>query len=143
MSRIINQPAGPATKDWASVGLPILAAGARATFTQPAAGANLCNVCTTITALLAANGSIGAAGTITVGLIDGASGTLNKYLWGPLTFGIPNVGGATNGVVNVPVFRIGSPNTAMTLEFTAGVANVVQSIDVGGTVMAAGVGMGV
>lgn len=144
MSRIIPQPAGTSARDWTmSSGQVPLAANVRATCTQPAAGVGLCNVCTSLTVLIAANASIGTASTISVGLIDGVSGTANKFIWGPLTFGIPNVGGATNGVVNIPVFRIGSPNTAMTLEFSGAVANAIESLDCSGTVMVAGVGLGV
>lgn len=108
------------------------AVNTKATITKAAAGANKRHVATSLTVSLTAGGTAPTANTVTVALIDGASGG-STYLWGPHTIGIPAVAGAMNGFV-VSLWAVGTANTAMTLEFSAAAgANTYESVSLEGT----------
>ncbi len=100
--------------------------------TVPASGLTR-NVCTGITVAIAGGTSAPAAKQVTVAVIDGASGDA-VYLWGPMPIAIPGLAGALNGFVCIPMFEIGTPYTAMTIEFSAaGGANTVEAVWMTGT----------
>lgn len=110
------------------------AANTKATITRPAAGAGHCNVCTGFQVMFVAGAAAPTAILLTVAVIDGASGG-TSYLWGPFPIGLPAVAGAVNGVVMPNLWLKGSPNTAMTLEFSAnGGSNTTESVSMAGTV---------
>jgi len=88
-------------------------------------------VATSITVTFTAGTSAPSANSITVSLIDGASGG-GTTLWGPHDISIPAVAGAMNGIA-LPCWIVGSANTAMTLEFSAaGGANTFESVTLTG-----------
>lgn len=105
------------------------AADTQATITRAAGGAGVVHICTSITAtLIAPAGSV--SGNVQINLRDGASG-LGTILWSQTFL----VGGATSvsaGVIGIALSGLqipGSPNTAMTLEFSAaGGANTLESV---------------
>lgn len=122
-----------AARVWNAQHAPV--ANTKATCTQ-AAAAGLRNVCRGITVMLVAGASAPTAASVTVALIDGASG-VTSYLWGPHAMGIPAVAGATNGVSR-PGRWVGSVNTPMTLEFSAaGGANTIESVSMEGETIGA------
>lgn len=91
------------------------------------------NVLTGLTVSVAAQGSAPAAGQVTVAVIDGGTGD-TTYLWGPMPISVPAVAGALNGFVVVPLFEVGTPYTAMTIEFSAASgANTIQGVWMTGT----------
>ncbi len=107
------------------------AANAQATITKASAGAGLRNICRQITVVWGAGASAPSPASVTVALIDGASGG-TSYLWGPMTVSVPAVAGAMNGIA-INCFKPGSVATAMTLEFSAGLgANTVESVSMDG-----------
>ena len=103
------------------------AANTQATIAKSAGAAGVRNVCTQITVTLAADTTAPAAVAATVNLIDGASGG-TTYLW-RARLSLPAVAGATNGIVVVPCWFVGTAATALTLEFAAaGGANTFQTV---------------
>ncbi len=105
--------------------------GAVAT-TVPASGLTR-NVCTGITVAIGGGALAPVAKQVNVAVIDGVSGA-TTYLWGPMPITIPAVAGALNGYVCIPMFEIGTPYTAMTIEFdAAGGANTVEAVWMTGT----------
>lgn len=138
--RIHPQPAGVTALDWsANSGA---APNVRPTTTQPAAGAALRNVCTSITVIASADGNTPSAGQVTVALIDGPSGGTN-IKWGPHPISIPAVAGSMNGIAKQPLWIPGSINTPMTLETSGALgAHVTLSVSMEGTICEAGVGAG-
>lgn len=126
-------PIDAATADfWHTSHAPV--ADTKATITKAAAGASVRNVCRQITVMLVAGTSAPAAATVTVALIDGAAGG-GTYLWGPARLSVPALAGATSGIA-IAVNKIGSANTAMTLEFSAAAgANTFQSVSMDGVTL--------
>lgn len=119
-----------AGSDWTQSHAP--AANTKATCTQAAAADGRRNVCTALTIALAGGASAPAAVNVTVRLIDGLTGG-TAYLW-QLTISLPAVAGSMNGAVRGPIWIVGSPNTPMTLEFSAaGGANTIESVSMEGT----------
>lgn len=105
------------------------AAGSQATASQAAAGANLKNVATLV-CFSAGSTTAPALTALTVNLRDGATGAGTiKATWEII---IP----ATTGQNVVPfcttVNVIGSANTAMTLEYSASLANLIESVTLHG-----------
>lgn len=104
------------------------AAAAQATITQAAAGAGISNICNRISASLATVATAQAA-AVQLNLRDGATGA-GTILWSK-TFSC-----GTTAMVTVDVtglYIVGSPNTAMTLEFSAApVAGAFESVALGG-----------
>ena len=120
---------GSADDYWSAHHLP--AANTQATITKATAGAGIRNVCRSLTVILAAGATAPTAVNLSVALIDGASGG-TTYLW-RATISIPAVAGAVNGIA-IPVWKPGTANTAMTLEFSAaGGANTIESVSMDGT----------
>lgn len=118
--------------DWTKTHGP--AANTPATCTQAAAGAGKRNVCTGLTVMLVSNTVAPAAAAVVVRLIDGASGG-TTYLW-EMRLSLPATAGAASGAVRENLFIVGSPNTAMTLEFSAaGGANTFESVSMEGAVI--------
>lgn len=107
---------------------------AQATATQAAAGAGKRNYCTGLTVIAQAGGTAPTAATVTVALIDGPSGG-TTYLWGPIAIGVPNIAGAMNGAAPHGPW-VGSANTPMTLEFSAGLgSNTLEAVTFSGFVV--------
>jgi hypothetical protein len=100
----------------------------QATATQAAAGTGFRNVCRSISATLAA-GSTAQASALALNLRDGASGAGN-VLWSKQVI-LP-----VNGLWEVDLTGldiVGSPATAMTLEFSAaGAAGTFESVSMKG-----------
>lgn len=117
----------PEVGAWAKQHTP--AAATQATITQAAAGAGVRNVCKAITATVACAAT--AQTPINIVLRDGASGA-GTILWSAKLAAPAN----SAGVIAVAGLNIvGSPNTAMTLEFGgAGVANSEQTVSMSGFV---------
>lgn len=116
---------------WSAVHAPavnVLASASRA-----AAGAGLVNVCRSITATVAA-GAAPAAVQLDVVLRDGATGA-GAIIWqGALA--LQGVAGASDKLHASGLYIPGSPNTAMTLEFTAaGGLNTFERVTLGGFVL--------
>lgn len=136
--RLRIQNGSETANDWRQNHAP--AANTQATCTQgavstaiAAAGPGSRNVCTGITVAVAGGATAPVAAIASVALIDGVSGG-TTYLWGPMPIAVPNVAGALNGYVVIPMFEIGSPNTAMTLEFSgAAGANSTEAVWMTGT----------
>lgn len=100
-----------------------------ATISQGAA-AGLRHVCTGFVAVLG-NGAVAAAGTGTCNLRDGATGA-GTLLWS-MDFAIPAVAGSLQVISVSGLNIVGSTNTAMTLEFTAGGgANTSEKVNICG-----------
>lgn len=119
---------GLAGNAWTAHHLPAVAT--QATATKAAAGAGVRNVCTSITVVFAAGTAAPAVQQLSVSLIDGASGG-TTYLWRAY-ISLPATAGAVNGIT-LQLWRPGSPNTAMTLEWSAaGGANTFQSVSMAG-----------
>lgn len=115
-----------AATDWSLTHEP--GVNAQATKTRQAAGPDTRNVCTGLTASFAATGTAPSAVNVQLRLIDGGTGGA-RVLWA-MTISLPAVAGAMNGVVRENFWRQGSPNTAMTFEFSAaGGAFTIQTID--------------
>lgn len=134
MSRTRTTPAGEPYIDWNPAPSSAPAANAQATATQAAAGLGKRNVCTGFAVSLVAGAVAPTAATVTVAVVDGASGSV-AYLWGPFRLAIPAVAGAVNGIARSGLWLQGSPNTQMTIEFSgAGGANVFESVVMEGTV---------
>lgn len=128
--RIRVQGSSEQTTDWTASHAP--AANTQATATRAAAGLLTRNICTGITVVIVGGAIAPTALTLTVRLIDGASGGAS-YLW-QAAMSVPAVAGAVNGICRQPVWIVGSPNTSMTLEFSvAGGANTVESVSMEGT----------
>jgi hypothetical protein len=100
-----------------------IATGSQATKTLAALGAGKRYICTSATFSLAASISL-ALSTIGVGIIDGASGA-STFLWR----GVMSVGstGIQPLVVN-GLWLVGSDNTALTVEFSAGVTSAAECV---------------
>lgn len=121
--------------DWVAGHSP--AVSTQATATRAAAGAGIRNVCTGVTITFCATSTAPTATQLNVALIDGPSGGAN-YLWGPIPISLPAVAGAMTGITRVGMWRMGTANTAMTLEFSgAGGANTIQAVDMEGTTIGA------
>lgn len=120
---------GIAENDWATSHAPVV--NTQATCTRAAAGVGKRNVCTALTVMLCAGATAPTAVQVTVRLIDGGAGG-STYLW-QAHLSLPAVAGASTGIVLVPVWFKGSPNTAMTLEFSAAAgANTFESVSMEG-----------
>lgn len=115
--------------DWSVISVPI--ANTQATASKGAGGAGVRHVCTSITAILAADTTAPGAASVIVNLIDGASGG-GVYLWrGRLA--LPATAGETREIVISGLNIFGTANTAMTLEFSAaGGANTFESVTLTG-----------
>lgn len=100
------------------------AAGSQASASQAAAGAGLKNVATTICFSASATAAP-ALTALTVNLRDGASGA--GTIKATFQVAIPATTGQSVVPFCTPVIVIGSANTAMTLEFSAGLANLIES----------------
>ena len=118
-------------QNWKAAHFP--AANTQATITRAAPGAGLRNVCQGITVIATAGASAPTAAIVNVALIDGASGG-NTYLWGPFPIALPAVAGAMNGIARSALNIEGSPNTAMTLEFSVALgAFTTEAVQMEGT----------
>jgi len=115
---------------WAQGHLP--AANTQATTTKAAPGAGLRNVCTGITATIAASAAPAAVVALVV-LRDGATG-VGAVLWADYV-ALTAVAGAVSKI-NLSGLRIrGSANTQMTLEFAlAGGANTLEVVSMQGAI---------
>lgn len=110
------------------------AADTKATISRAAAGAGHCNVATGLTVMYVAGAAAPTAKTLSVAIIDGDTGG-TTYLWGPVALSIPAVAGAVNGIALSSLWIKGTPNTKMTIEFSAaGGPNTVESVSLSGTV---------
>ena len=119
--------------DWSVPSNP--GANVVATATRPASPAPQLaesrHVCTSITAVFTAGATAPTAATATVNLRDGASGA--GTILASFTIGVEATAGRTTLLELCALEIIGSPNTAMTLEFTAaGGANTFQSVTLTG-----------
>lgn len=121
----------PVTSHWSVAHTP--GANAQATITQATAGIGKRNVCTGVTITFVAGATAPTAVAREVYLIDGAAaGTVYKF---KTTLGCPAVAGVTSGVARTGVW-VGSPNTAMTLEFeSAGGINTIESVAMEGFIV--------
>lgn len=118
---------------WSAHHVP--AANTRATITRAAQAAGIRNVCTWLTVKLVAGATAPTAVNVSFSLIDGASdGT--TYLW-RATVSLPATAGADNGVALSNLWLPGTAAIGMTLEASAaGGANTIESVSMGGTVIA-------
>lgn len=130
MARTRIAPPRAITADWTQVHAP--AANTQATCTQAAAGPETRNVCTGLTVTLAAGATAPTAGTLTVALIDGDSGG-SVALW-KTVIAVTATAGSQVTIARSGLWVQGSPNTAMTLEFSdAGGGNTLESVAMEGT----------
>lgn len=110
-------------------------ANTKATITKASGGVGVRNICTHLTVALAAGSTAPAAVQVTVALIDGSTGG-TTYLWGPTVLSLPATAGAVSAFVVGMCWKVGTANTAMTLEFSAaGGANTIESVSMDGTVI--------
>ena len=120
--------------DWVVSSAP--AVNTVATTTQaaspaPAGGQGTRHVCTSITAIFAAGTAAPTAAVGTVNLRDGASGA--GTILASFSIGVEATAGRTTLLELTGLEIIGSPNTAMTLEFTAaGGLNTFESVTLTG-----------
>ena len=123
---------GATDEDWTAGHTPA-SADTLATCTKAAVSRRR-NVCTGITVTLAAGASAPTAVNVAAYLVDGATaGT--TYLW-QSRLSLPAVAGATTGITHLPCWIVGSPGTAMTLEFSAKAgSNTLESVSMEGTVL--------
>jgi len=114
---------------WAVTHAP--AANTQASASKAAGGANVCHVCTAVSARIVGGTTAPAAVTATLNLRDGASGAGNVLQsW---TLALAGAIAAKDEVVLTGLRIVGSPNTAMTLEFAAaGGANTFESVNFSG-----------
>lgn len=102
-----------------------------ATASIAAGGAGVRNVCTGLTAVIAATATAPTAVNVIVNLIDGATGG-TTFLW-RMTLSLPATAGETRGVTRSGLWLPGTTNTALTLEFSAaGGANTIESVSLEG-----------
>ena len=104
------------------------AAGTKATVTQAAAGAGIRNVATQVCFSAGAT-TAPVLTALTVNLIDGASGGAAKVTFQVV---IPAATGQSVLPFCTPVNLVGTANTAMTLEFSAGLSNLIESVSLQG-----------
>lgn len=135
MANIVNLLSDPGTSEtvavnyWAVNHVP--ATATQATITQAAPGAGLRNVCKGITVSVAAGAS--AQTPVIAVLRDGATGA-GPILWACALSAAANF----CGTISVEVDIKGSPNTAMTLEFTAaGVTASQETVAMSGVIAGA------
>src|SRR5258707_4318870 len=107
--------------------------GAQATASQPASpapagGQGTRHVCTSVSATLVAAAATAAQATLN--LRDGATGA--GTILGSWVLAVPGVIGSCTVLPLDSLEIIGSPNTAMTLEFAAGVATQFESVTLTG-----------
>src|SRR6266436_6832868 len=116
--------------DWSVTSNP--GVGAQATATRPASPApplaDSKHVCTSVTATLVAAAATAAQGT--VNLRDGATGT--GTILGSWVLAVPATIGSCIVLSIDSLEIIGSPNTAMTLEFSAAIATQFESVTLTG-----------
>jgi hypothetical protein len=105
------------------------AAGSQATASQAAAGALIKNVATAV-CFSAGSTTAPALTALTVNLRDGATGA-GTIKW-TMEVIIPASTGQNVAPFCAPVNVIGSANTAMTLEFSASLANLIESVSLQG-----------
>lgn len=105
------------------------AAGSQATASQAAAGTNIKNVATNI-CFSAGSTTAPALTALTVNLRDGATGA--GTVKATFEIIIPATTGQNVVPFCTPVNVIGSSNTAMTLEFSASLANLIESVTLHG-----------
>jgi hypothetical protein len=114
--------------DWSAVSTPAVGSAASA---SKAAVPGMMHVCTSITVGWIVTALLLAGVTATVNLRDGASGA-GTILWSlPLGIGLLPVGSSVPLVITGLTIQ-GSVNTAMTLEFVAGVASTQMSVTLAG-----------
>jgi len=120
--------------DWAVTSAPAVntvASASRPASPAPAGAVGARHVCTSIIALIRGGTTIPAAFQATVNLRDGASGA--GVILASFTLVLAAAVAAQDGIVLSDQEIIGSPNTAMTLEFTAaGGANTFESVTLTG-----------
>ncbi len=115
---------------WSGIHVP--AANTQATATVATLGSNYRFVCTGLTVILTAGASAPSANTVTVSLIDGDSGG-TTYLWRAV-LGVTATAGLLSGIARSGMW-IGSPNTDITLEFSAAAGtNTLESVSFEGYV---------
>ncbi len=116
--------------NWTVVHAP--AANTQASASKAAGGAGVRHVCESICATFAAGATAPAAVQVTVNLRDGASGA-GTVLWSAV-MALPATAGATATPIIISDLNIvGSPNTAMTLEFSAaGGLNTFEAVSMAG-----------
>lgn len=105
------------------------AIGAQATASKAAGAAGVKHVATALSFVLSAKTAI-AASTVTVNLRDGATGA-GTVLWS-WTFDLPAATVAPIHVDLADLQIVGSPATAMTLEFSALLANLLEAVNLAG-----------
>lgn len=105
------------------------AAGSQATASQAAGGAGVRNVATGL-CFSAGSTTAPVLTALTVNLRDGATGAGTIKITFEVI--IPAATGQNVAPVCAPVNVIGSANTAMTLEFSASLANLIQSVSLQG-----------
>lgn len=114
---------------WAATHAP--AANTQATASRPAGGGSLRHVCTAFSARIVAGSTAPAAATVQVNLRDGASGAGTILM--SFALAITATAGANDSITLSDLNIVGSPATAMTLEFSAaGGANTVESVAMSG-----------
>lgn len=114
--------------DWSVTHAP--AANTKATASK-AAAAGVVHVATSISVALVAGATAPTAVTLTVNLIDGASGG-STYLW-QSAISLAAVAGQSNPINLSGLNLAGTAGTAMTLEFSAaGGTNTVESVTLTG-----------
>lgn len=105
------------------------AAASQSTISFAAGGAGIYNVCTGFMASLCVTTVLASGETGVLNLRDGASGA-GTVLW-TCEIGLPGTAAVGTTQIVGPIsglFLIGSANTAMTLEFSAGLTGVVESV---------------
>jgi len=116
------------TSDWGSAPSHAPIADTQATASRAAAGPRRRNVCTGLVVTFCAGPTAPSAATVTVAVIDGATGG-STYLWGPIRLALPAVAGAVNGVARAGLWLVGSVDTPMTIEFSgASGVNTFQAV---------------
>lgn len=137
MSRTRLLPATEPGTDWGVSHCP--AVNVQATITRAAAAPDgsrlVSNVLTGLTVMLVAGSTAPSAATVTVAVIDGASGG-SSYVWGPARLAIPGVAGASTGIVRNGLFLVGTPGRAMTIEFSGAAGGFTfESVEMSGTTL--------
>lgn len=123
-SQLVTRPG-----DWTTLSSP--AVNTQATVSKAAGGAGVRHVCTGISARFIGGTTAPAATQAVLNLRDGATGAGGILL--QYTIIIPAVIGAKDEVNLTGLNIVGSPNTAMTIEFGgAGGANTFQSVNITG-----------
>lgn len=107
------------------------AAGSQATITQAAGGANVRNVATGV-CFSAGSTTAPVLTALTVNLRDGATGAGTVKMTFEVIIPAATGQNVAPICIQLPQPIIGSVNTAMTLEFSAGLANLIESVSLQG-----------